>query len=745
MKRHIFLICFAFISLSFNAFSQIQSWEGIHQTPFATVQSNFETPPVEFASHVIWGWSRINIDVIRRDLDTIYSRGFRSVIVDPGRNMPFEYLSDGWFKIVAEGVQEAKKRGMKVRLIDDGSYPSGFAGGKFIRERPDLRMQALVVCDTIPVAAGTTLGNRVVEPFVISAVAINDAGQPNRTVEIIDHKINFNAGQYNWQILLVRSDFRTGATRAVNDPTGAKTTANSLCDYLNPVAVRQYIDWTHEQYKKYLGNEMGVTVLGFRGDEPDFAYTPWTPAIVEIFKQKKGYDPTPYLASLLARPSGEFGFRTAATIPYPGAENAPLRTEQEKRFRADYWDVWSELFAVNFFKQQADWCDANGVAHITHLNNEHNMPVCIRNGGDFFRNLSKVQIPGVDVIWNQIWPGTVNDFPKLASSVAHVYGKPRAFSESLAAYEEPPSAFKSIPHAKYVIDYQIVRGINFFEFMAWGAGSNGWEYMRDPGMKNLNVHTNRATYLMSQGIPGARIAMYYPTSTMWLGNNTVYPHITSLTATLLQRQYDFDYVNDDAFIEGTLSVEQGYLKNSSGQKYYTLIIPSADVISTGAWEKIKEFAQRGGKVLFWGKKPDMLVGKSFMNPIPFPVDFVDCLAEPYDSWTQTVEAAMPAPEMRIQLPPRPRRPQANTEPQPAPPTDFIRYTRRILPDADLYFLFNEGEQPCTFTAEFDKAGKVKAWDSVTGNITDIPCKIVDGKVIVTFEMPAWDCRIISIQ
>ena len=742
MKKIYIIVSIMYLCISFTMMAQIKSWEGIHQTPIATVQKNFATPPAEFASHVIWGWEgNININVIRTDLDSMCHRGFRSVIIEAGRNTPFEYLSDGWFKTVATAVQEAKKRGMKVWIIDEGKYPSGFAGGKFTRERPDLRMQALVVCDTIRVAAGTALSNHPVESYVISAVAINDTGQPNRTVEISDHKINFNAGFHDWRILLVRSDFRTAQTRAVNDPTGAKTTANSLCDYLNPVAVRQFIDWTHEQYKKYLGKELGATVLGFRGDEPDYAHLPWTPVIVETFKQKKGYDPTPYLASLLARPTGDFNFRTVAPVPYPASVNAPFRTEQEKRFRADYWDVWSEMFSVSFFKQQADWCDANGVAHITHLNNEHNMPVCVRAEGDFFRTLSKVQIPGVDAIWSQIWPETVNDFPKLASSVSHVYGKPRAFSESFAAYDARPT----IPQAKYVVDYQIVRGVNFFEFMFWMAGTGGRGWMSDPAMKHLNDHTNRATYLMSQGIPGARIAMYYPTSSLWLGNNEVFPHITSLTASLLQRQHDFDYVNDDAFTEGALTVESGYLKNASGQKYYTLIIPSTNAISMETWKKIEEFAKRGGKLLFWGKKPEMLVEKNFMNPVPFPVDFVDCFAEPSSYWTQTVQASMPVPEMRIQLPSRPRRQQPTAEPQPAPPTDFIRYTRRLLPDAEIYFLFNEGEQACTFTTEFDMVGEVSLWDGVTGKITDMPYKVMNNKTVVTFEMPAWDSRIVVIK
>jgi hypothetical protein len=735
------IACLAYVSLSFSVSAQVKSWENIHQTPLAAARENFASPPVEFASHVIWGWEgAMDTESIRRDLDSMYQRGFRSVIFEAGYNLPFEYLSEKWFRTIASAVQEAKKRGMKVWIIDEGKYPSGFAGGKFTRERPDLRMQALVVCDTIRVAAGTTLNDHAVDPYAISAVAVNAAGQPNRTVEIIDHKINFNAGIHDWNILLVRNDFRTAVTRAVNDPTRGKSAANSLGDYLNPVAVRQFIDWTHEQYKKYLGKELGVTVLGFRGDEPDYAHTPWTPAIVETFREKKGYDPTPYLASLLARPSPDYNFRTVSPVPYPGLQYVPFRTEQEKRFRADYWDIWSGMFADSFFKQQADWCAANGVAHITHLNNEHNMPVCVRAEGDFFRDLSKVQIPGVDAIWNQIWPQTVNDFPKLASSVAHVYGKPRSFSESFAAYDIKPT----IPQAKYAVDYQIVRGINFFEFMFWMAGSNGRGWMSEPGMKDLNAYTNRTTYLMAQGIPGARIAMYYPTSTLWLGNSEVFTHITSLTASLLQHQHDFDYVNDDAFTEA-LSVEHGYFKNSSGQKYYTLVIPSADAISVEAWKKIEEFANRGGKVLFWGKKPDMLVGKSFMNPVPFPVDFVNCLTEPSESWTQTVEAAMPASEMRIQLPPRPRRPANNTEPQPAPATDFIRYTRRILPDADVYFLFNEGEQACRFTAEFDMTGEVKAWDGITGNIVDIPFTVVNGKVVVNLDMPAWDSRIITIQ
>lgn len=141
---------------------------------------------------------------------------------------------------------------MKVWIIDEGKYPSGFAGGKFSQERPDLRMQALVIGDTIQIKRGEVMTNHKIAPEIISAVAVSTSGAPNRTVEINNGKISFNAGLDDWKILLVKSDFRTAVTRAVNNPNGGKDATNSLCDYLNPVAVQQFIDWTHKQYKNIL-------------------------------------------------------------------------------------------------------------------------------------------------------------------------------------------------------------------------------------------------------------------------------------------------------------------------------------------------------------------------------------------------------------------------------------------------------------------------------------------------------------
>lgn len=759
MKQTISLLIALMLCVS--AHGQLKTWEGIQNQGAEELEQGYLLPPVEYASHILWGWEgNMDAKIIKNDLDLMQSVNTRVVNIEPGYDFPYEYLSKGWFKMIGTAVKEARARGMKVWLIDDAKYPSGFAGGKFSRERPDLKMWALVQLDeTFEVKAGEEFTGREVPAGAVSAVA-SSKGMANRRIDIKDGKISFNAGVRDWTISFAGYAHKSGDTRAVNNTSRGKDTTNFLHDHLNPEAVDQFIEWTHQAAKDALGKEFGTTVLGFRGDEPEFMYTPWTPAINKVFIEKKGYDPTPYFASFFA----------------------PTRTEFEKRVKADYFDVWSEMFADNFFKRQADWLEANGMAHITHLNNEHQMPVNIEANGDFFRTLNRVQIPGIDVISNHVGIGVDNDFPKLASSVAHVYGRPRAFSETMGAVRS------DLASSKQVLNYQFVRGINFFEYNFWSSKSQTAETLAaKPDMASLSDYINRTSYMFSMGVPGARVAMYYPTLSMWLGNNAVYWDLSNLSQLLMRHQVDFDYVDDDAFFDA-LTVGPGYFQNKSGQKYYTLIIPPADVISKKAWAKIEEFIGLGGKVLFWGSRPSYLVDRTFTKMESFP-DCPEATYEPYQRWTEQVKASLPEPEFRI-LAERPEGsyltgPTSQWRVQPKPgqaarpaaaaakpqqrratdsqawvtiesfkrqmglteviiPTDSIMYTHRILKDADLYFIFNEGGREQTFTAEFDAIGKVKEWNGFTGEIKSLPFKISDGKTELTMTIEPYGSKVITI-
>jgi hypothetical protein len=372
--------------------------------PYAgQVAKQFYNPPVEYSITFYWGWDgNVTEEVIKRDLDEFKSKNVQVVTLEPGYNMRNAYLSDGWFEDVRTAVKLAKERGMKVYLVDEGKYPSGFAGGKIVGEVPELCMKIIVPDTIIKVNNGQNVSLNLSEN-VVSAAAYNTKSGKAREVLIRDRKLNWTAPPGEWELIVVKSVIHSSPTRSVNNPSRGKDSHHALIDYLDAKATGKFIEFTHEQYKKYMGDEFGKTILGFRGDEPDYSTrgVPWTPGVLDKFEKMKGYNVQPYLATFFA----------------------PNQTEKQKLAKADYWDVWSSLFANNFFKAQADWCASENVNYLVHLNHEEDMTGLIRSEGTYFRNMRPVQMPGVDAIWHQIWPGEVNPvFPKYASSSAHIEG-----------------------------------------------------------------------------------------------------------------------------------------------------------------------------------------------------------------------------------------------------------------------------------------------------------------------------------
>jgi alpha-L-rhamnosidase len=641
----------------------------------AEAAGSFVTPPPEYGVTVWWGWDGpITAEVINRDLDVFQAKGIRVVTIEAGYGMSAPYLSPGWFETIKLAVQQAKRRGMRVWLVDEGKYPSGFAGGKFSAERPDLRMQALVVAERVEIAGGETLARRL-PAETVGVLTVNQADNSSRPGELGSGDLHWTAPAGRWQVLIVQHEFQSAPTRAANNPTRGKDTNNSLEDYLNPAATRQFIAWTHEEYKKYVGDEFGKTVLGFRGDEPDYSIKgiPWTPAVFDEFARRKGYDVRPHVAAFFA----------------------PKPTEVQQRAKADYWDVWSDMFRDSFFRTQGDWCAANGLEYLVHLNHEDQMMALVRSEGDFFKDMRYVQVPGIDTIWNQIWPGKVADFPKYASSAAHVFGRRRAFTESFAAYRTPPT----VEQARWVMNQQYVRGINLQEIMFAPASSGGQSglrgWMGEERFPAAVAYANRATYLLAQGRPAAEIAVYYPTLSMWLGDATADTSVLGLMQRLLERQRDFDFINEEAFATA-LTSESGALNNLSGQQYRAVIVPPLRAISRLALDRLQAFANGGGRVIFLGAGPALVVDRTFAEAGGSP-DLAWAVREPSGELSELVMKALPPPDVAFDQ-----------------PCLSVKYLHRRWRDADLYFFFNESEQPQTRQAVLVGAGAVQVWDANTG-------------------------------
>lgn len=295
----------------------------------------------------------------------------------------------------------------------------------------------------------------------------------------------------------------------------------------------------------------------------------------------------------------------------------------------------------------------------------------------------------------------------------------------LAAYKPQPD----INQAKWILDQQLVRGINMVEVMFVSASSRG-----ESGMRGWLAHENfpkvakyiqRSCYLLSQGVPAAQIGVLFPTSSIWMGNNESDELALKIMQELLQTQHDFD-VLDEYSLDSTMIIQNGRFINKSGQEYTTIIIPPLSVISESVLSRLKEFENAGGLVISFGNESVLSVFKTFKD-----ASFINPEWKINESSEKLVSAVLEA----------------------LAPSDFIldkpcediKYTHRKWNDADLYFIFNEGEERQKFDVTLSGKGKVQCWDATTGEILEIISEEMKGEsIIASLDMKPWETKFIIV-
>lgn len=713
-------------------------WQHIQMPTAAQVQAIWNNPPSEYGPEPYYGMNGpVTIDVIRRDLDTMKASGWRAVTVEYGAGGGYDYLSPQHMAIFKQFVAEAKKRDMRVWIVDEAGYPSGFAGGRFSTEHPEMRMQVLNTAKTLTVDGGASI-DEAVPADTVAISAIPTLSGDAVSLAIANGRVRWTApAGTSWSIYFVNHAFRTSPTRSDTNPTHAKDESQSLEDYMDPAATAQYLAFTHEVYKRAVGDEFGKTILGFRGDEPDYtiAGLPWTPKFFDTFQKQKGYDIRPYLAAFLQPRGAEFRF-----------------SGKQANARADYYDVFAQMFRDGFFKPQADWCAQNGLEYQVHLNHEEQQLHLVQSEGDFFRDMRYVQVPGIDTIWHQIWTDTISDFPRLAASASHVYGHPRSFTESYAAYRPVPD----VAMARYIINEQMVRGVNLIETMHYSASSTPRggpaAYMKDPDWPALMAYTRRLSYLLSMGRPDASVALLLPTASLWLGDANADNGFVSSERLLSEHQIDFDIVTEDAINE-SLKPQPGALESASGNQYRTLIIPKPRVLSRATVDTLKAFAAGGGRVLFIGGTPDAIADRTYLDQTAAKsADFGWATVSPLTlQVVPTPPAAPPAAAPGPLNPPAEMVAALDTAVagrgmRLSSPDTAVRYMQRKLKDASVLTLFNESATSVHNGILLSLAGnKVERWNPETGSVSPVAATYIDGKLNVPLELAPYSLAVFLVR
>ena len=377
-----------------------------------------------------------------------------------------------------------------------------------------------------------------------------------------------------------------GEVRIVKYPEDPSRRA-PVPDVLVPGATELFLKLTHEAYAEYLRPYFGKSVLFTFTDEPvmprsDLAAGKlgWTADLPEEFRRRKGYDLLPHVPALLRE------------MPMPGTRTAEVLL--------DYREVMADLFEERFLLPIREWCRRNGLLSGGHLEGEDEW--CrygIRGFGNLLQSLRALDMPGVDMIWHQLYPGErLHPFPKLASGAAHQNDVRQVLGELFAIY----GAGTHPDMLKYLIDYMLVCGVNSFVFSAiamtvrdarmgivsFGPQSPLWPYFNE-----FHEYVAAMSALLCQGRSVTDTALFLDLRAFELGGRTneyaVYRALKSAD-TLLEAQCDFDYIDDRMlaraeFVGGELVVGK--------MRYRRLVLPGRCLFSETGEKKLAELRNAG--------------------------------------------------------------------------------------------------------------------------------------------------------
>jgi hypothetical protein len=195
---------------------------------------------------------------------------------------------------------------------------------------------------------------------------------------------------------------------------------------------------------------------------------------------------------------------------------------------------------------------------------------------------------------------------------------------------------------------------------------------------------------------------------MWMGDEEADRSTTKLGWQLYEHQVEWDYF-DEQSLSSVATIADGGFKDLSGQVFRAIVVPSTTVITRTGLERFKAFVKAGGKVIFVGKTPTIVVDKTFLNSKDVPDLSFATLIEPSGDITDRVIAALPKPDVKLDSPfPR------------------LTYTHRSWSDAEMYLFFNESNKTETRNVTVAGHGRAQAWDPALGQIHPLSDATAEG-------------------
>lgn len=537
-------------------------------------EKRFKLPDNCFAPMYFWTWlSPVTKQSIVEQIDEMVKQNIRAltIVAHPSTfdtilmrsSMSPEYLSDEFFELVRFAVEYGVSKGITFWLYDEGGWRSGMASGQVVKALP--KMAEKMISDRkIKLKKGEKYqaGEHVIATYY-NGDRVTQAFTAEEDCEVTEYYLYF-------------------LTNGDTDPS-------------EPESVDKFIELTHERYKQYVGEYFGKDISIMFTDEPRSRFPGYVYGFEEKFLERYGYDIRDYLPEIMKTKNECYTGEVYSNDLGIG-----------DKVRMDFCRLNGELFRDSLLKKQKEWNEKNGLLGGGHFGQDHGpMSDPLQSRTNIVDVLRQMAVPGVDTIWRQIMPdykdflveeyGAFKNsfFPRFASSAAHENGTNLALSECFGVY----GCGTTMDQMRYVLNYQLVRGINLFCFQARCSESTREEYFLDAEKYiPFNDYVTRACYINSIGESCIDTAVYLPENDICAGAKLkihATNHLETVGKRLERSGIEFDIIEDYG-IENAILEDDGIVIGK--RKYKHVYIPNNRYMSESVREKLAPYLTEASPV-----------------------------------------------------------------------------------------------------------------------------------------------------
>jgi hypothetical protein len=750
-------------SLSCNVLAQRFAQPPQAPLSLSELRAGFIAPPPQARLRCYWWWLNGHTDkaTITHDLEEMRAKGFGgALLVDANGsnqvgnlNVPPgpTFASSAWIELYTHALREADRLDLEITLNITSGWNLGgpdvtpeqasklltwtrtqVAGGKSITVQlpapasrngsykqiavlayplrhgaalhagPSLRMKTAAAETGFSMPDATAMlsaGEGASDPATADT-AIEDVRDLSAKVGS-DGALQWDVPLGDWEVLRIGY---TDSDARVSTASGAWQ--GLAIDYMSRDAFNTY--WEHTVEPLLAAARPFHSLKYLASDSWELGGTNWTDTFAAEFKQRRGYDPVPWLPVVAGRVVAD--------------------RDRSTRFLTDLRRTVADLIVSNHYDVFAQKAAEHGLGTQAESGGPHGAPI------DALETFRHSAVPQSE-FWSQN-PHRATDverfFTKEAASAANIYGQ-RFVAQEGETSIGPQWSESLATDLKPSFDMAITEGMNrlvWHEYTSSPAatGLPGQEYFAgthlNPKVTWWNAggafftYLNRAQFMMQQGTPVDDVLYFY-------GDNV--PNFVRFKAddpAHVLPGYDYDVTNEDALLH-TIDMRRGRLIGPSGVEWKTLALPISDRVSLVALEALEAYVREGGTVI--GPAPSSPTGMTTsqeltqFNALVLKVWGANCALDSHHTYgkgqvfcTHNAHAALTAMRVEPDVTVTGAAPNATS-------TTVFDYVHRRAGSTDIYFIRNGSDHSISEEVSFRADRNIpELWDPVTGEMRSTP-------------------------